>query len=129
VDLLALFEVAGTSTLKVTVVAFHVVLYVTSAVTLGDDLRVGFLVMRLSDIGAGVTGSVDPATPELDWVLWKHEFAAPTYAAGGANVLEYHSKTGRRIRAQSETFGLALGNPGAAAKTIKVSGRTLLRLP
>jgi len=127
IDLLALFEVAGSNSVGVTVVRTHLALYITTTVSPGDDLRVALGVFRLSDIGQNVLGAISPSTPELPWALWKHEFAAPTFATGGSNVLEYDLKSRRRIRGASETYGLALNS--ASGKTVKIAARVLLQLP
>jgi hypothetical protein len=129
VNLLAALSVAGASLLGVTIMRTHLVLYVTSAVTLADELRVGLVVARLADVGAGPpAGAVSAADPELDWMLLRDEFATPTFGPLN-NTLTYDLKAKRRMQELNQAYVLALSNSAGGSKTVKIFARTLLALP
>ena len=129
-NLLAQLAVAGSSLTGVTIMRTHLDIYCTTAVAGGDDLRVGLIVGRLSEVGAGPpTGALSAADGELDWMLWRHEFAAPTYNPGGSNVLSYDIKAKRRMQELNQAYILSLLTAVAASHTYKISARVLLALP
>ena len=130
VDLLAGLEVAGSSILGCTIMRTHCELSLTTAITLGDRLRVGFVVGRAAEVGAGVVGALTAATPELDWLLWRHETAAPTFGTeSNNNQLVYDIKAKRKMQELSQAYILALGNSVGASKTMTIQARTLIALP
>ena len=130
VNLLAALSVAGSSLLGVTIMRTHVEIAPTTALTLGDGLRVGFLVARVADVGAGVTGSPDPSDPELDWMLWRHEHVTPLgIAPGGGDVLVYDIKAKRKMQELNQAYILSLLNSAGGSKTLYIQGRILLALP
>jgi hypothetical protein len=130
VNLLAALAVAGASLLGVTIMRTHCELSITSTVTAADRLRVGFIICRFSEIGAAIAGAVTPADPELDWLLWRHESAAPTFGSQSANnQLVYDIKAKRKMQELNQAYALSLSNDVGIAKLIQVQARTLLALP
>jgi len=97
------------------------------APALADRLRVGFIVDRVSEVGAG--SALTPADGELDWMLWRHETAAPTYTPGGSNVIEYDIRAKRKMQELNQAYLLCLLNSAGGSKTITIQARTLLALP
>jgi hypothetical protein len=130
VNLLAALSVAGASLLGVTVMRTHLALYVTTAVTLADELRVGLVIGRVADVGAGPpAGTISASDPELDWMLLRDEFATPTFGPQGSNTLEYDLKAKRKMQELNQAYILALANSAGGSKTVKIFARTLLALP
>jgi hypothetical protein len=130
-NLLAGLAVAGSSLLGVTIMRTHLELSVITAVTLGDRLQLGLIVGRTADIGAPIpAGAVSPAQPDDDWMLWRHETAAPTYGSGSANnQLLYDVKSKRKMQELNQAYVLSMVNDVGVAKTINIQGRVLLALP
>jgi len=126
-NLLAALSVAGSSLLGVTIMRTHLTLAIDTAVTAADRLRVGFVVDRVSEVGAA--SAITAADPELDWMLWRHETAAPTFGSGGSNVLEYDLRAKRRMQELNQAYLLCITNSAGGSKTITVAGRTLVALP
>ena len=128
VNLLANLQVAGASTLGCTIMRVRGAIAVSSTVAVGDRLRVGVLVDRLSEVGTAAT-SVDPSDLGLDWMLWRHEVAAPTFNwNANNNIMEYDIRSKRRCDELDQTLLLCLQNDVGAAKTVVVQIRTLVRL-
>jgi len=130
INLLAELAVAGSSLLGITIMRTHLELSLTSVITVGDQIRVGFVVGRLTDIGAAVVGQVTAADPSQDWMLWRHETAAPTFGTTSANnQLVYDIKAKRRMQELNQAYVLALNNSAGIAKTMQIQGRVLIALP
>jgi len=130
INLLAGLSVAGSSILGCTIMRTHCEISITSAVSTGDELRVGFVVGRLAEVGAGVAGALTAATPELDWMLWRHECAAPTFGWTSANnQLVYDIKSKRKMQELSQAYILTLSNDAGISKTMQIQARTLIALP
>jgi len=131
VNLLASLSVAGSSLLGVTIMRTHVALYPTTALALADKLRVGFLVGRVADVGAGPpAGAPTPADPELDWMLWRHEAVTPLgFTPGGGDMLDYDIRGRRRMQELNQAYLLCLFNSAGGSKTLQISGRVLVALP
>ena len=130
INLLAPFEVAGASTLGMTIMRTHCTLSLATAVVLADRLRVGFVIDRVAAVGAGPpAGAITAADPEADWMLWRHEQASPTFSPGGANILEYDLRSKRKVQEMSQTMLLCLFNSNGGSKTVNVAVRTLCALP
>jgi hypothetical protein len=108
----------------------HLVISITSAVTTADRLRLGLIVGRASDIGVAVAGAITPADPEEDWMLWRHETAAPTFGESSANnQLVYDVKAKRRMNELNQTYVLSMVNDVGVGKQMTIQGRVLVALP
>lgn len=134
VDLLADLAVAGASRLGSTIMRTHVSLSNSSAVAAGNDFYFGLLVGRNNDLETDLVPAVhtlNVATqPELDWMFWKHYVAAPTFDAGGSNIIDLDVKSKRKLEELDQTylacvgFGVAAGNV-----SLQLVARTLVALP
>ena len=132
VNLLASLSVAGASLLGITVMRTHLDLWRTGQVSaLGDGLRLGLIIDRVAAVGAGPpAGAVTAADPEADWMLWRHEFAAPTFGpSGGSNYLTYDVKAKRRMQELDQAYLLCLFNAAGGSQTWSIAGRILVALP
>jgi hypothetical protein len=131
-NLLASLSVAGASLLGVTIMRTHLDLWRTGqASVLADSLRLGLIVDRVAAVGAGPpAGAVTAADPEADWMLWRHEFAAPTFGySGGSNVLTYDNRSKRKMQELDQAYLLCLTNAAGGAQTWSISARILVALP
>ena len=132
VDLLGDLEAAGASKVGVTVIRALVSLGLTYAAS-GDQYDVGLGVMRVSDVGASITGaSFDPGLhPDLPWA-WNDQYFAT--ASGAAidvrRAISIDMRTRRRIHGLQDTFGLSVRNvTGASLTNGSLYARVLVRLP
>jgi hypothetical protein len=131
-NLLASLSVAGASLLGITIMRTHLDLWRTGQVSaLADSLRLGLIVDRVAAVGAGPpAGAVTAADGEADWILWRHEFAAPTFGAtGGSNYLVYDVRAKRKMQELDQAYLLCLFNAAGGAQTWSISGRILVALP
>ena len=130
VDLLALLNVAGSNIIGLTVMRTHLELGITTTVSVGDRLRVGLAIGKASDLGPIAAGDLTPADPGLEWQLWRHETASPTFSEDGSNNnLRYDVKSRRRIRQLNDRYILSTLNSVGVSKTFTIQGRVLCALP
>jgi hypothetical protein len=130
-NLLANLQVAGSSTVGITVMRTHLELACITVVTSGDRFRVGLVIGRLGDVGnPAPVGSTTAADPGEDWLLWRHETAAPTFGEGDQNnVVRYDVRSKRRSNELDQTYILSMINDVGIAKTFNMQGRILVALP
>ena len=132
VNLLASLSVAGASLLGITIMRTHLDMWRTGqASVIADSLRLGLIVDRVAAVGAGPpAGAVTAADPEADWILWRHEFAAPTFGpTGGSNYLVYDIRAKRRMQELDQAYVLCLNNFAGGSQTWSIAARVLVALP
>jgi hypothetical protein len=129
VDLLASLEVAGASTLGVTVMRTHSRIYVSNWATVNDEVVYGFIIARDTDIGAALGPNANADT-ELDWMLWSALF--PTSSAAAVDVTsmtDIDLRAKRKMEEMGQRYALCVTNISAASKTFSLIQRTLVALP
>jgi len=134
IDLLTALKVGGASILGTTIMRTHLALDVFSAVALADNFYWGLAVLPNSQLVTNVAVSatvVNPAqNPEIDWMMWKHEYASPTYGESASNnTIPIDVRAKRRLEELNETYCFSLRGSAGAAFTAQLSGRVLLALP
>jgi len=128
VNMLSALAVAGSSLTGITIMRTHLTLAPTTALTLADSIRVGLIVCRSSDIGAG--SILTAADPELDWMLLRREYVTSSgLGSGGGDVLAYDVKAKRKMEELNQAYGLCITNAAGGSKTIGLFARTLVALP
>jgi hypothetical protein len=132
VDLLANFELAGASTLGVTIMRTHIRGAYSATQTVGTQLSswtIGLIIGRDSDLTTPAV--VSPATePELDWMYLSQQWndtSAAVYNASQPFVLDIRSK--RKMEEMGQRYLFCLFNPGVAAADYSFFARTLVALP
>ena len=129
IDLGASLEVAGASTLGVTIMRTHIQWAMSNWATVGDALIYGLIVVRDTDIGAG-NGPNPNADPEVDWMLLTQITPVSSGAAvSAADRWTTDNRSKRKMEEMGQKYGLAITNTSAASKTLFVFARVLLALP
>jgi len=127
-DLLAALEVAGSSTLGVTVMRTHITVQVPF-VSATDNLTLGLIVGRAADLGAGL-GPNPASAPEDDW-MWLER--VPATASGAAvdvlRVIKIDSRAKRKMDELQMRYIVAFLNGNAAVANVRFYARTLVALP
>ena len=128
-DMLASLEVAGSSTLGVTIMRTHLMIQMQNWNNVADQLYYGLIVCRTPDIGAG--NGPDPAIDfEEDWMLnalWVPVSSAAVVDA--AERLDVDNRSKRKMEELGQRYGLALKNQAGLSKTFIVFSRILVALP
>ena len=129
VDLLASIEVAGASTLGITVMRTHCEIYVSNWAGVNDEVVYGFIIARDTDIGAALGPNANADT-ELDWMLWSALFPNGSGAAVDvATTYPIDLRSKRKMEEMGQRYALCMTNISAASKTFTVICRTLVALP
>ena len=136
-DLLTDLKVGGASVLGSTIMRVHLVFSPSSAVTANDGIYVGLGVFQQDDVGTftAATGAnvVNAnAQREVDWMMWEHRVATPTYGYESANNhIVWDVKSRRRLEELQQTLVFSYAPQGVATvpATGLLTGRVLVALP
>jgi hypothetical protein len=134
VDLLTALKVTGSSILGCTIMRTRLDLSITSTVALADNFYWGLAILPNAQLVSNVASSatvVNPAqNPEIDWMMWAHAVAAPTYGTtANDNQIVIDIRAKRRLQELQETYCFSLRGSAGAAFTAQLSGRVLVALP
>jgi len=127
INMLANLQVAGASTLGVTVMRTHVALgLLWGAVT--DNWDIGLIVGRLEDVG---TAQLDPnANPGEDWMLNTQVFPHSSGATvDAASMYTIDNRSKRKVEELDQTYLIAIHNATAASHAVQIYARTLVAMP
>jgi len=127
-NLLGNFEIAGASTLGMTIIRTHARLQIENFAAVTDFLEYGFIVGRDTDVAANLP-NVD-SDSELDWML--RDVMFPTSSAATVDAIRefvIDNRAKRKMDEMGQNYVLNVYNPTAAGKTIQVYARTLMALP
>ena len=127
-DLLAGLEVAGSTTVGLTVLRTHLMLQVNGFSAQSDYMLVGLAIVPIEDIGTVVDWA---SRPYMDWMLRYAVY--PTYSGGTLDtgrIVEFDIRAKRRLREMQQTYAICTKAVTASA-TISYNSlcRTLVRLP
>ena len=126
-DLLSVLEVAGASTLGITIMRTHVRMQINLGAS-GDFLQIGLLIGRDADVGLAVPTPFNE--PELDWMWDTVEFARASGAAiDSPFTVEYDVRSKRKMEELNQRYLLCVYNSAAAAHNVSYFVRTLVALP
>ena len=129
VDLLADLEVAGSSTLGLTIIRTHLLLATLNYSALTDNSIFGLIVVRDTDIGAG-NGPNPNSDPTLDWMWIAMTFpTASGTTADEVYVERVDAKSKRKMPQLTQRYGCAVVNTAGASKNYQLYARTLVALP
>ena len=130
INLLAALAVAGSSLLGVTIMRTHLRISQVATPNATTLYRQGLIVGRLTDVGIGVAGQVDPSNPELDWMYLDRRVADSSGAA--ANVTQnwfYDVRSKRKMDELNMAYILSQSHTSAGSVTLQLWARTLVALP
>jgi hypothetical protein len=127
VDLLSNFEIAGASTLGITIMRTH--MRALWGFATGDTFfQLGLIVGRDQDLVAN-TPNIN-SEPELDWMLNTAYF--PTYSAAAIDIgltFEIDLRAKRKMDEMAQRYVMTIYNPEATARALIYQSRTLVALP
>jgi hypothetical protein len=129
-NLLGQLAVAGSSLLGITIMRTHLKIGVQNWAAVADEIGVGLLVVRNTDIGAAVVGAPNTNNLELDWMFLTRLYAPSEGATVTvAQTYDFDNRSKRKMQELNQAYSLSILNSAAASKTMNVFARTLVALP